>query len=81
VAITLAFIVILDAGSLRRQIGRQAESINRLANQRNQSFGLRERIGHTKSEIFGGVALGLFVGCFVGWWSCIFWPAYFNTNC
>jgi len=81
VAITLAFIVILDAGSLRRQIGRQAESINKLANQANLFFQLRERIGHTKSEIFGGMVLGLFVGCFMGWGSCISWPACFDKSC
>ncbi|ODV43717.1 acid phosphatase [Cupriavidus sp. UYMMa02A] len=59
-AVAFAFIVILDAASLRRHVGRQAEAINRLASAGQPR--LRERIGHTRLEIAGGVAVGVLVG-------------------
>ena len=61
VALTLAFIVMLDASSLRRQVGRHAQAINRLLPPENAR--LRERMGHTPFEIAGGIA----VGCAVAW--------------
>lgn len=57
VASTLAFIVMLDASSLRRQIGRQAQAINRLAD--SNGIKLRERMGHTPIEIFAGILVGI----------------------
>ena len=63
VAIALAFIVILDASSLRRQVGKQASAVN-LLNQKVGLIGaqsLRERIGHSKVEIFAGCVLGFLV--------------------
>ncbi len=61
VALALAFIVLLDANSLRRQIGKQAEAINRLqqADQESNAKALRERIGHTKLELLGGGVVGV----------------------
>jgi len=59
VAVTLAFIVMLDANSLRRQIGRHAKAINRLAAPPDEA--LRERIGHTRIEIAAGVLTGMAV--------------------
>lgn len=61
VALALAFIVLLDANSLRRQIGKQAEAINRLqqADQESDAKPLRERIGHTKLELLGGIVVGV----------------------
>lgn len=59
VALTLAFIVILDASSLRKQVGRQAQAINQLESYQGDK--LRERVGHSKLEIIMGVALGFFV--------------------
>lgn len=56
VALTLAYIVILDAGSLRRQIGRHAQAINRLASK--QARPLRERVGHSPLEIAAGLLVG-----------------------
>ena len=63
VAIALAFIVLLDANSLRRQIGRQAQAINQLAREGNtaQASPLRERIGHTKLELAAGIVVGVLV--------------------
>lgn len=62
VALTLAFIVILDAASLRRQIGLHAQALNRLHASDDASPSLRERIGHTRLEIAAGVLLGGVVG-------------------
>lgn len=60
VAITLAFIVILDANSLRLQVGKQAHEINKLASKENNNHKtLRERIGHSKIEIFAGLIAGI----------------------
>ncbi len=61
VAITLAFIVILDANALRRQIGKHAEIINQLINQPK----LRERMGHTRIEIAAGTLVGIAVAAAV----------------
>jgi acid phosphatase family membrane protein YuiD len=55
VSITLTFIVILDAASLRRQIGNHAVAINRLTGIAN----LRERMGHTPIEIASGFLVGI----------------------
>jgi len=66
VAITLAFIVILDAGSLRRQVGKHATAINKLNSLASENpLFLRERMGHTCVEIFAGIIVGATVGCLV----------------
>jgi len=57
VAVTLAYIVLLDARSLRKQIEKQAKAINNI-----RPSGLRERIGHSLPEI----AIGCIVGAIVG---------------
>jgi acid phosphatase family membrane protein YuiD len=59
VAITLAFIVILDASSLRRQVGRQAAMLNQLAKTTGHKANLRERVGHSLIEIASGVLVGI----------------------
>lgn len=61
VAITLAFIVLLDANSLRRQVGKHAEAINLLSTERDGFKPLRERMGHTRVEILAGVLVGIAV--------------------
>jgi uncharacterized protein len=61
VALALAFVVMLDANSLRRQVGRHAEQINRLANEKPNFQPLRERMGHTRLEIAAGIAVGVAV--------------------
>ena len=58
VAVALAFVVMLDANSLRRQIGRQAQVINRL-NEDTQEKPLRESIGHTRVQIGAGIVVGI----------------------
>lgn len=62
VAVTLAFIVVLDANSLRRQIGLQARALNELRDSREKGA-LRERMGHSRAEILAG----LLVGSLVAW--------------
>ena len=59
VALTLAFIVILDANSLRRQVGKHAVAINRLMTDLNECPTLRERVGHTLIEIMAGIVVGV----------------------
>jgi uncharacterized protein len=62
VAVTLAFIVMIDANSLRQHVGRQASAINRLANSADGHTQLRERMGHTLVEIGGGICTGIGMG-------------------
>jgi acid phosphatase family membrane protein YuiD len=65
VALTLAFIVMLDANSLRRQIGRQARLLNQLAENLEGHQALRERMGHTRVEIGAGILTGIAVAALV----------------
>ncbi|MEG0880984.1 MAG: divergent PAP2 family protein, partial [Janthinobacterium sp.] len=64
VAVTLAFIVIIDANSLRQHVGKQAAAINRLAGEAASAAHktLRERMGHTLVEIAGGLGTGVAIG-------------------
>lgn len=62
VAITLAFIVFLDANSLRQQIENQAKAINIINKNKKEFPELRESIGHSKVEILAGTALGVIIG-------------------
>lgn len=65
VAITLAFIVILDASSLRRQVGKHAVAINKLASESSDHQALRERMGHTRLEVAAGIVVGIAVAAAV----------------
>jgi acid phosphatase family membrane protein YuiD len=58
VALALAFIVILDASSLRQQVGKHAKAINVL-NKDKVDKPLRERMGHTRLEILAGIVTGI----------------------
>jgi acid phosphatase family membrane protein YuiD len=58
VALALAFIVMLDASSLRRQVGKHAAAINLLNSNKGTEIALRERMGHTPAEIIAGVLVG-----------------------
>jgi len=62
VAVTLCFIVIIDANSLRQHVGKQAAAINRLASDDSGHKWLRERMGHTLVEIGGGLVTGIIMG-------------------
>lgn len=65
VAISLAFIVMLDANSLRRQVGKHAVAINKLSAGASDHQALRERMGHTRLEIAAGIAVGIAVAAAV----------------
>ena len=65
VAITVAFIVMLDAHSLRGQVGKHAELINQLSAGTFNHLSLRERMGHTRLEIAAGIAVGIAVAAAV----------------
>ena len=56
VAIALAFVVMLDANSLRQKVGKQAEAINKMLPEGEAK--LRERMGHSKLEILAGALTG-----------------------
>lgn len=60
-AFTLAFVVLMDANHLRRQVGLHAQGINRLAVGDSRHLPLRERMGHTRLEILAGIAVGVAV--------------------
>ncbi|MEG2901465.1 MAG: divergent PAP2 family protein, partial [Massilia sp.] len=59
VAVTLAFIVMIDANSLRQHVGRHAVTLNRLHDGKKDYVILRERMGHTRFEIAGGILTGI----------------------
>ena len=65
VAVTLCFIVMIDANSLRQHVGRHAAAINRLSGSTPEH--LRERMGHTLVEIGGGIVTGIGMGHLVYW--------------
>jgi len=63
VSLGLAFVVMLDASSLRRQVGKHATEINRLNARQSASESdrpvLRERMGHSRVEILAGILVGI----------------------
>lgn len=61
VALALAFIVVLDASSLRKQVGKHAVLLNQLAQAAGVKSQLRERMGHTLIEIIAGIGTGALV--------------------
>ena len=60
-AVTNAFIIMLDANSLRRQVGRQAAAINTILAGDPKFIKLRERVGHSVFEILMGIIVGITV--------------------
>ena len=75
VAVTLAFVIMIDANSLRQHVGRHAAAINRLAagsaavaaDVATSHVHLRERMGHTLVEIGGGIVTGIAMGHLIYW--------------
>lgn len=57
-------ILIIDAHGLRNKVGLQAKIINQLQQKLygNNVILLREHMGHSWLEIFGGLLLGIFLG-------------------
>ena len=56
--VAITYIVIIDATGLRRMVGKHAEALNRI----DQSGKLREKMGHTRIEVIGGLLLGTIIG-------------------
>jgi len=63
VSLAVAFIVIMDAISLRREVGLHATILNKLKG--SEGTELRQSIGHTRLEVFSGVCLGVALGFLV----------------
>ena len=59
VATALAFIVVLDATSLRRQVGHHATRLNVLLDESLDHQPLRERVGHSRIEVLAGLLVGV----------------------
>ena len=66
VALALAFVVILDASSLRKQVGEHAKAIN-VMDKNRVGNPLRERMGHSGLEILAGMATGIASAWCVHW--------------
>lgn len=60
VALTLAFIVMLDANGLRKKMEQHAIEINKINEYKTPI--LRERIGHSQLEIIVGSFIGIIIG-------------------
>ena len=77
VAAGLAFIVLVDAATLRRESGEHAKLLNRIIahlnsvseSDRIEARRLEERLGHRRREVLAGVLWG----CFVAFVICAIW--------
>ena len=74
IAVGFGTIVLADAATLRRAAGDQAALLNRIVDRLGgpEKFGvkrLRERLGHTRREVVGGVLFGMAVA----YVDCRFW--------
>ncbi len=70
VSAVFAMIVMYDAAGVRRAAGKQAEVINQLVERLYQGSDssqerLKELIGHSPLEVFGGALVGIVVGMLV----------------
>ena len=65
VALTLTLIVVIDATSLRRHIGKQATALNLLLESMPDAVRLRGRMGHRWIDILAGAAVGWLAAYFL----------------
>lgn len=70
VSAVYGMVVLYDAAGVRRAAGKQAEVLNQLLARLSQGSDLaqdrlKELIGHTPFEVFGGVIVGIIVGLLV----------------
>ena len=65
IAVVFAVVVMYDAAGIRRAAGQQAQILNRLIEQWNNSETrekqLKELLGHTPVEVFAGAVLGVII--------------------
>ena len=71
-ATALAMIVVYDAAGVRRQAGIQAQKINQLIEELLSGHPiseeqLKEVLGHTPSQVFAGIFLGIIISLSY-WW-------------
>ena len=62
ISLIMAFIVMYDATGVRRAAGEQARVLNRMMQERDwigAQKALKEFLGHTPMEVFGGAVLGI----------------------
>lgn len=61
IGFALLLIIITDAHGLRRYVGHQAKIVNQIQKQTGKSYGreLKEQVGHSWSEILGGLFNGI----------------------
>ncbi len=79
IAVGFGTITIADALSIRREAGEHAQLLNRIVARLNGSGSeflavarLRERLGHSRMEVFAGIVFGVAVAlCVCGFWD--FW--------
>lgn len=72
IAVILAFVVMYDASGVRRAAGEQAKVLNRLLFEQHgpdetQEM-LKELLGHTPLEVFGGAVLGFALALLIPVW-------------
>jgi len=70
VAAVFGMIVLYDAAGVRLAAGKQAEVLNKLVERLHPILNfdqdqLKELIGHTPLEVFGGVSVGIIVGLLI----------------
>jgi acid phosphatase family membrane protein YuiD len=70
VALWFALIVMFDAQSVRRAAGEQAKLLNQiveelLTNHHLSQQKLAELLGHTRLEVFAGMAIGILIGFWI----------------
>lgn len=70
VSAVFGMIVLYDAAGVRRAAGKQAEVLNQLVERlypgpNSDQDRLKELIGHTPLEVFGGVSVGIMVGLLI----------------
>jgi uncharacterized protein len=70
VSAVYGMVVLYDAAGVRRAAGKQAEVLNQLVERFSQGSDLaqdrlKELIGHTPFEVFGGVIVGIIVGLLI----------------
>lgn len=70
VSAVYGMVVLYDAAGVRRAAGKQAEVLNQLVERFSQGSDLaqdrlKELIGHTPLEVFGGVIVGIIVGLLI----------------
>lgn len=68
ITVVLAFIVMYDAANVRKAAGEQAKILNYIMEHRKEmrpeflSKELKELLGHTPLQVFGGALLGILIG-------------------